>query len=102
MKIAEQSNKPFRGEINNWWKSPCSELSLKYYKDHGIKNLGYVICGDIKGHPYIPDSRPNRGNFQTSLVINKEFNQESQVETVETLNSIYKLMNPRAKESLTP
>lgn len=91
--------KPFRGEIHNWWKSPCSELSLKYYKNLGIKNLGYVICGDIKGHPSIPDSRPNRGNFQTSLVVADDGNR------IETLNSRYNLWCRRVvepKESLTP
>lgn len=72
--------KPFRGEIHNW-KAGFFDKTRHPFE---VETLGYCIIGKPEGHPSFT------GWIKTSPVV--KYNEVDQ--TVETLNSLYKLVGP--------
>lgn len=70
--------KPFKGEIHNWRRRIFDKSIDPVYKN----TLGYIIVGIPHGHPDFVN------HIYTSAVVKHEG------DTVETMNSRYKLVGP--------
>lgn len=75
--------KPFKGEILNWTTRQVDPIHEHEYKE---KTLGFYVTGTFKDHPQF------HGRYgHTSMIV-----KVGKRGMVETLNSRYRLVGPRA------